>query len=357
MGRLSTLAVLWLILMLMLMLGGQGCLLPSFELAAGDAGPADGNGNGDVPACGASAELPDACAACVAEHCCDEAEACGTGTACAADLATPIEPGAVFTEAFEPLLGCMQDRCDDACQVNWGCVDNHSLPMPEGQLQLPVVAKDFISEPRMPLPDTEIRACRSIDPACELGEIDSARSDAEGGVVLDVPDGFDGYFHLSHPDYLPTLAYWNRPFSDEASWNQYMLTPSVLGGLAALVGVLGSGESLDPERGHLVFRVHTCLPAKYLDVIDPRTEAEDIEISVAPAEDASQVFYTDVNGSPSTTLTATSSDAIGGVLNLPPRNVTVTAKLAGTDTVVSRASVTIRAGHLTFVYLSPTPKL
>ncbi|MFI5309188.1 MAG: hypothetical protein ACHQ53_17665, partial [Polyangiales bacterium] len=280
-----------------------GCLLPSYRqnppIDAGksatgksDAGTAASDAaRPKGPACGLSAKLPPACDACVRENCCDLANACGEGTECGKDLLEPITPVADFSTDFDPLLGCMQGMCEQACQVNWGCVDKYRWPTPAQDLNVDVTVIDFAAVPDKPLADVKVQACNAVDPSCGTGLVAEATTGKDGKVTLQVQPSFDGFFDFSGGGYLDSTVQWSEPFYRLTGFKQYQLTSDALAGLAVIVGLHQSAdEPFNADAGHLIFRVEGCLPLRYLNADQlPRAEVADVKVSFEPNDGASPI--------------------------------------------------------------------
>ena len=335
-----------------------GCVLPSFEEEAartGDAGHPSGHTSTLPPAdaCGLSDQLPTKCDACIRAHCCDLAKDCGEGTDCGRDLLEPITPAADFSTDFDPLLGCMQRECDDACQVDWGCVGNYEWPEPKDAFDVDVHVIDFAAVPDKPLPDVEVQACEAIDPGCMSGRVADVTTGDDGLARLHVPADFDGFFSFSGGGYMDSTVQWSEPIYRVAGFKQFQLTEAAVTLLGATVGVQDLGASpAENTAGYLIFRVLGCLPARYLGAKQaPRAEVAGVRVSFEPNDGASQTFYTEPNGSVSVTLDATTSDATGGAFNVPARNVTVIAVDVQSGTEVARSNVRVQPGTIGFAYL------
>ena len=310
---------------------------------------------GAAGACGLSHMLETECDACIRANCCELAEECGDGTACGEDLLEPISPVADYSTDFDPLLGCMQRDCEQACQVNWGCVGEYSWPTPEEPYSFDVRVVDFAAEPDEPLPDVEVRACEGVDPTCESGQVDRAITDGDGVVNLVVPGGFEGFFAFSGGGYMDTTVQWTEPVQRLDNWIHYELQEEDVAGLALITGVHSDPEQeFDPEAGHLIFRAQNCLPARYLSTDElPQAEVSGVRVEFEPNDGASQVFYTTATGGVSVTLEATSTDGVGGAFGGPARNVSVSFIDDATEREVAEGLVQVRPGAIGFVYMVP----
>jgi hypothetical protein len=338
-----------------------GCALPGFEkVDSVEPEPNPGQMDSGMgmrargPGCGRSAELPVACDDCIREHCCDLAEACGEGTECGDDLLEPITPVADFSTDFDPLLGCMQRRCDAECEVNWGCVDNYEWPAASEPVDLEVRVVDYADEEEGALADVTVMACDAVDPTCDSGRRAEGITGSDGKVLLsNLPGAFDGFYSFSGADYMDATVQWSEPIHRVTGFTQYQLRPSDVKALALITGVHDSADDMfEPGRGHLIFRIQGCLPMRYLSTGEfPQAETAGVHISFAPNDGATQVFYTEETGGVSVNLDATTIDALGGAFNVAPRNLTVTAVDVATDREVARGVVNVRVGAIGYMYL------
>jgi hypothetical protein len=348
--------MVWLAGVCLAALGLAGCVLPSFkENGAADAGSHADAASLHGPACGLSAKLPTACDACIRESCCELAKDCGQGTECGKDLLEPITPVADFSPDFDMLLGCMQRNCDEACKVNWGCVDKYTWPAAKDNLAVDVTVIDFAAVPDKPLPGVQVQACQAVDPACDTGRVDQAQTNADGVAQLTLQSSFHGFFTFSGAGYLDSTMQWSEPIYRIAGFKQYQIKPDALAALAVISGVHSSTtETFNPDAGHLIFRVQGCLPLRYLNAPDlPRAEVANVQVSFEPNDGASRIFYTEPAGGVSVTLDATTSDGVGGSFEVPARNVTVHCVDAHTAKEVASGSVRVRAGAIGYTYLVP----
>lgn len=335
-----------------------GCVLPEFKKVAAhkDAGSTSNRDAMAGQACGLSNKLAPRCDACIRESCCDLAKQCGADSACGKDFVKLVTPVAELSEAFDPLLECMQRNCDDACQVSWGCVGRYNWKVPKDAYDITVRVIDFAATPDVPLPGVTVDACQSVDPSCNTGKVASAVTDDNGEVKLTLAAGFDGFFGFTGGGYAPSTAQFSEPLYRIAAFTQYQLTESAIQTLALVTGVhKSSQEMFDPSVGHMIFRTQNCLPLRYLHRDEPpHAEAAGVRVSVAPNEGASPIFYTDKSGGVSLSLDATTSNGFGGTFNLPAHNPTVTAIEATSGQKLASGTVVIRPATIGFVYLVPT---
>ena len=344
---------------LMCLLASGGCLLPSFEKVEEEPAPDAGPEQAPLPgqACGLSDQLPRSCDACIREECCELAEACPEGSACGKDLLKDLHPAQTVSEEFDPLLACLQGKCDAQCEINWGCVDSYSVPAAKESSSFEVTLVDFASN-SLTVDEVTVKACRGVDPGCTSGKVSEGVS-VDGKVTLDVPSDFDGYFSFDGGDlggipYVSSTAQWSEPIFRLTDWKHFLISEGSLRALALVTEHHSSeDDAFDPSRGHLIFRIQGCLPMRFLGTpVLPRAEVADIQVVAAPSDGASKLFYTENAGNVSLTLEQTSNDGVGGGFDFPARNVSVTAKRAD-GREVARGSVRLKAGAIGYVYLRP----
>lgn len=338
-----------------LVLCSAACVLPDYERVAAEGGGAGSPAELPGKACGLSDQLPRSCDACIREECCDAARDCPAGSDCGKDLLKPITPVAEVSAGFEPLLGCLQSKCNAACKVDWGCVGDYTWPVPEDDYEFDVSVVDFAAEPEMPLPDVTVAACQSVDPACESGRVSEAVTGAEGRVSLTVPPTFDGFFSFSGGDHAPSTAQWTEPVYRISDFTQYQLSQGALLALASAAGIHSTPQQqFDANVGHMIFRVQNCVPQRFLHNLQPpRAEASDVQVSFGEQPGASRIFYVDKSGNLSLELDATSTQGVGGVFSLPARNLSVTAVDAVSGDEIADGTVVVRPGAIGFIYLLP----
>jgi hypothetical protein len=340
-------------------------VLPAFDKVGTDpnsASPVDRSK--DPNACGLSYKLPVACDECVRSECCDRAKECGEGTACGEDLLEPITPVADFSVEFDSMLGCMQRRCNAACNVDWGCVGDYEWPEAEGSIDLAIDVVDFAGAEDFPIGDVTVSACDAVDPGCRTGRRAQGVTGDDGKVVLpDLSAAFDGFYTFEGGEtdggdpYVSSSVQWNQPVHRIGGFTQYQLSQVALKSLALLTKVHRSADDeFDPDRGHLIVRVQGCLPMRYLNRPDsPQAEAENARLSFEPSEGATRFFYTEESGAVSTTLEMTTSDGVGGAFNVQPTTVSVTAVDTVSGKEMASGDVLVNAGSIAYMYLVANP--
>ena len=336
-----------------------GCLLPSFEAVE------EGQTGGAVEArdvCELPTKLVNGCQLCIQRYCCDEANACAQDKTCRNDVNTLISPVAQFGETFGPLLECMHDSCDAACDVSWGCLGKYDWPEPtQDTITTEISFVDF-ADPSLPVNGVTVQACVNLssDTGCR-----AKVEDADGQTELELPANFDGHFAFSGGErneepYLDATVRWSEPIYELAPFTHFMLRDSDLRRLALLSHYHPDDQTrFDASRAHLIVRTQTCLPHAYLNTERGLgAEAAGIVVQAEPNDGASRFFYTDRKGGggPEPSLQFTTRDGIAGAFEMPVGLVRVTAIRKETGQVVATTPIPLSAGGLGFAYLLPTAR-
>ncbi|HVH45668.1 MAG TPA: hypothetical protein VM925_25110 [Labilithrix sp.] len=226
----------------------------------------------------------------------------------------------------------------------WGCLGRVPPPPVEERsapVQYPLRFLNAISEqPQTGLP---VVACEADDIECTKPIAGpQMTTDPEGYVTPVVWSGFTGYFQITPTEAVPVLPSLVRafPIPDKAvtlpPWPWSLFTRDELSFIAA-----SFGKTINYEEGH-VFWFSTDCSGK---------PAEGTDGSVETLTPDSFKFYTDASGFPSLTQHVTSTNAVGGFLNLPVGPVVITVRREGA--LVSKRTVFVRAGWLTYAVLGP----
>jgi hypothetical protein len=325
-----------------------GCALPDFDTLKVGELLLQGN------ACGLSSRLPASCDACIRAQCCELAEACGDGTACGEDLLEPITPVADYSTDFDEMLGCMQNHCATECKVHWGCVDDYTWPDLEGPIDQDVGVVDFVSS--NPVEGATIIACSASDPTptCRAGRIAKAVTDDDGEARLrGLSPDFDDLYRFEAPGFLPSTARFTEPMHRVAGFTQFELGALDLAAFALATGVHSTlVEPFPANVGHVIVRVQSCLPLRYLNT-NLHATGPDVRIEFDAIDGASRFFYTEPSGEVSASRTETSSDGYGGAFNFPPHNIELRAIDTISGSEVASGRVQIVTGGIGFLYLLP----
>jgi hypothetical protein len=222
----------------------------------------------------------------------------------------------------------------------WSCLGHVVWPTPgPGTVTATLNATDLITG--KPVPGVAARVCLKLDTTCAEPLLDGLVSDADGRLVMVVPQGFDGYVELSAAGAMRGSYFFYPPLTADRDIPAVpLLQASALTTFATL-----AGANLMPERGHLMVGARSCLGQT----------AEGVGFSSLEGDASTVAFYM-IKGIPSTKQSATDTSGWGGLLNLPPGSVTLTGSLAATGQALGTLAVFARAGELTYTTLVPAPQ-
>jgi hypothetical protein len=226
--------------------------------------------------------------------------------------------------------------------ARWSCLretPKDFIPDPDKTLKLRMDVVDVVS---LKVPSGLVAtACTPGDVECMRPVAQDVKPGSDGFLEFELPYGVEGFIKVEAPNYVPGLSYDSRPYTANVTTSgPAIVTPSVLSVIAN-----NSGTPSDPDNGLVFLEVRDCNDAagdgvKFDDVGD-----------LSP-------FYFD-GALPSRDLTATAISnqlgagreprALGGFSDLKPGYVTFQAKLPDTDDLVSRITVQVRSGHITYV--------
>ena len=261
---------------------------------------------------------------------CDDAHLCG-----APDDACLLFYGSPVTSAFGQCA-----HPDDSClgSVVWG------LPM-NAEETVSVTLLDYGTG--APLPGAVVKACPKNDAMC-AAPLGQASADANGTATVTVPTvgaGFDGYFELSAPGFLPVLLYLNQPIASPQPFWFTMVTKEMMEGAfvgtpvadlsRGMIGASALDCAYNPQGG-AVFSIGTADASTVLGHGLPRANAETfVPDTVDPA------------------LTSSQAGAFTA-LNVPVGKTNISVKTLDGQAIAD-LDVWSRAGGLTFAILLPAP--
>jgi hypothetical protein len=343
----------WISLTLLFSLAGCRAVVGIEERSesSGWGGPQDTFGAACAPCVETRCELE--LRSCAADADCDRGARCLQGRADPASqqrCASSISDTAALRGV--DLVECFERECADSCapEMHWGCIGNYSWPEPSSD-RATVRLQPLAYRPGFPpLAGVRVRACDRRSASCD-DALAETRTDAEGTATLEVPlvkrkalglglDGFDGYFLLTEGGIVDNLRFTGMPVLYDTRLQQMVvLEPDALREGAKMASV-----EPDPERGHVVVEVRSCLLA--------RPSGVRFEINVADGVG----FYLN-NGLVSASATETSQDGTGGFFNVAAgQNVIVTAVLADSGVEIGRTAFFVRPGAVSAITVIPSWK-
>jgi hypothetical protein len=260
-------------------------------------------------------------------------------------------------DASVPWRCCENEQCIELDKVSgcldkskWDCVGKVVFPKPDmldaGQVDLVASFAD-INNAQVVM-DLTVRVCSRLDPDC-LSPVFTSTGNGMGVHTLTMPYAFDGYIEATYKapgdggmnlDYLPLLVMVIPPITAENAKLMQMGTIPMFR-RAAYNAIVGSiGESVNPAMGHVFISARDC---QFLEA--PNTTGT-LDV------DAGRLMYF-AGMQPAPTRTETDIGGQIGVINVPPGLRQTTLRVRGVRT--GTANVVVRAGHLSFLYLPPTP--
>jgi hypothetical protein len=226
----------------------------------------------------------------------------------------------------------------------WSCVSNRAPAValdPDKKLRVRMDVVD-VTTLRVP-PGLKAAACMANDIDCARPVVRSVAPGGDGFMEFELPFGFQGFFTLDAPDYVPALAYSNRPYTESTTTRgPPVITLGALDTLAANSGM----QSVAADRG-LIF----------LEIRDCDDVAADGVTFKGPG-DETPFYFEGSLPNPDLDVTAISNQlsagreprAVGGFSNVEPgSNKMFQAILPNSGEVVSRVTVQIVAAHITYV--------
>jgi hypothetical protein len=229
-----------------------------------------------------------------------------------------------------------------ALPSRWACLrepPKNFVPDPDKKLHLRMDVVDVVS---LQVPDGLVAsACTPGDVECMRPVASNVQPGSDGFLEFELPYGFEGFITVDAPNYVPSLSYDSKPYTDSLTTSgPAIITPDVLNVISA-----DSGSPSDPNNGLVFVETRDCNDAA----------AEGVKLEnvgdTAP-------FYFD-GALPSRDLTATAISnqlgagreprALGGYTDLKPGYTTFQATLPDSGDTVSRLTVQVRAGHITYV--------
>lgn len=139
----------------------------------------------------------------------------------------------------------------------WKCLDEPPrviVPQAGRAISIRTAAVDFVT---LNAPAGLVgRACSSRDVACDPPVLDGIMPDSEGYLRFSpLPHAWDGYLWLTAPDYVDTLVYSNRRYTEDEEMPE---GPTLLKRRQLEQIAEGGGEMLDPEHGIVLISVRDC---------------------------------------------------------------------------------------------------
>jgi hypothetical protein len=228
----------------------------------------------------------------------------------------------------------------------WGCLAEERPPSPT----VPVDRNRPLSYrgawldlgTREAPPNLRARACGIADPACSAPLTAFIAADSSGVIELPLFHGFAGYLEITSDVTVPTVAFFASTLTANTSTVFDEPLPRTLIQPAALVGLAEvNGIQVEPTAGYVVMFALNCSGRL----------TENVEFALDNQDVAVRYYF--ANNFPSITLEATTTDGMGGFVNVPGGAATVSATRVNTGELVRTATFFVRPGWGSSIVLGP----
>jgi hypothetical protein len=238
------------------------------------------------------------------------------------------EPGPECRKNEE--CGATEACVDDKCVDRWACL-GQNIPAASEPVSFQVPVADIFGEP---MPGIPVKLCNAVDTDCKA-PIEELTTDDDGLLTFEVPETFRGYLDVNLPGFFPQLNFLPEVLTNPSFLPIVSLSP------AAIIEALAQqvGDTADPDRGHLIVSVASCVVG-----------APDLVISSGRADDKTIAYYVSASV-PAPDRTTTTEEGSGGFLNL--RVGTGEVKVTLDDEQLFSRNVFIRKGTITSVHFQP----
>jgi hypothetical protein len=190
-----------------------------------------------------------------------------------------------------------------------------------------------------PVVGVAAQLCRRLDVSCDNPVI-SSKSDSDGLVVMQIEAGFDGYVQLTDSKQItPSMYFLTPPTTGDLDVSVRLTNPLVAAGIVASAG----GSAWLPDRGIILLNAFDC----------QGNPAADISYSIDSALTSDTFIFYLVNALPTTSVMETDYTGYGGLVNMPSGVTTISAVLAPSGRQVSKLSVLVRAGYVSYSSVTP----
>ena len=191
-----------------------------------------------------------------------------------------------------------------------------------------------------PAPGVGAKVCSRPDQGC-AAPLESTSTKADGLLTANASVGFEGFFEINDPQYTKTLFMLNPPLAKDV---RLPATPLVVDFLVQSYARMLLGAPNEADLGYMLIRATDCKLA-YL-------KGMTVELSVMHAK-TKRFFVTE--NTPRVDIVATTEEGAMGFFNVPTGSVVVTLNEQATGRRLGSSSVIVRAGWLSYIYLTPSP--
>ena len=189
-----------------------------------------------------------------------------------------------------------------------------------------------------PLPGIAAQLCNKLDVGCQ-SPIAATVADGSGDVVMQLEAGFDGYIQLTGSKITPSLYFLTPPEEGDQDITVRLTNPFV----AAQIVNSAGGSTWLSDRGIVLLNAFDC----------QGNAAANISYSIDSTPSSDTFIFYLLNTLPTTSVTATDYTGYGGLVNMPEGVTTISAQLAPSGRTVSKISILVRAGFVSYSSVTP----
>lgn len=225
----------------------------------------------------------------------------------------------------------------------WGCVGSVTWPL-DSSGETYTIRNRVVDVSEKPVAGVTFVPCGKLDPECTKPAGSAVTTGADGIFTITVPRGFDGYLKLTAP--APFLAglvvnapvYASLDSVKDGAEPLHVLAKGDIDALLALVG-----GAVDDTAGHLLSISLDC----------EGKPAAGVSLSPSLKGPNTKGYYYE-GGLPNTDALATDATGLGGFVNVPPGNVTLTGRNA-LGQLYAKRTVIVKAKTVTYLTSVPSP--
>jgi len=226
------------------------------------------------------------------------------------------------------------------CEVNpqWSC--EATQPTDAQGYKLTMHLTDAIDSTKV-LPGVQAQLCRKLDVTCDSPVGSMAVADETGLVTLQVEKNFDGFVQLTDPKIAPSMYFLTPPASGDLDLPMVPLASPFAAG--SIVFQAGGSTWAKDTSGIVLLTAFDC----------EGKAAANINFSIGGAPDEGTFIFYLVNALPTTSTSVTDDTGYGGLVNVPAGVTTVTASLGEGGRKVSKISILVRPGYVSYSSVTP----
>jgi len=222
----------------------------------------------------------------------------------------------------------------------FGCM-KRSKPIADPSMKVTFAVPLYSILDNVPVDAVTAKVCSRPDQMCAAPSETVTTSASDGVLTANASVGFEGFFEISDSRYTKTLFMLNPPLAKAV---RLPPTPLVVDFLVAGYARTLLGGPNEPDLGLMLIRATDCrlsylkgMTAE-LGTLNPKTKR----------------FFVSEN-TPRDDIDSTTEEGALGFFNVPTGSVIVTLYEKSSGKKIGASSLVVRAGWLTYIYLTPSP--